>query len=388
LQATEFGEIYPLINEKPFEIVNNSAIILSHIKNFMDISEETIKNLRKYYRPDITNEQKKIWTENLKFTGKRDHETISSKRIKFLGKFPLLDYHVRITCWDELDSMEKINLDLLNYKCLNNPLWLYDFTLRSKTCNFLCYKVGKPVKIYEEYFGSDNNKSKKSNKSQRCIFTPESMKNNTEDYKTDYNKIVMKNPKVHNSPIQPLIKYDDSLLLCRESHICWRDEFKHEFQKLFNHNSPLLYTNWTIYNFYGDEKESETFKEVLVKNILALSDFDKMEDDYKENNRRRGALTVNSKSAEVGSRQDEFDIEEFIKEKEDMAQEGSKTDEVLLKFLNLNRMNRQVHFDNEGSMSRSSRGVDLLQSIDNRGEDNMLRTTMSMLRTSWAIHPE
>mmetsp|Transcript_24835 Transcript_24835/g.27495 ORF Transcript_24835/g.27495 Transcript_24835/m.27495 type:complete len:114 (+) Transcript_24835:608-949(+) len=113
-----------------------------------------------------------------------------------------------------------------------------------------------------------------------------------------------------------------------------------------------------------------------------------MEDDYKENNRRRGALTVNSKSAEVGSRQDEFDIEEFIKEKEDMAQEGSKTDEVLLKFLNLNRMNRQVHFDNEGSMSRSSRGVDLLQSIDNRGEDNMLRTTMSMLRTSWAIHPE
>ena len=39
-----------------------------------------------------------------------------------------------------------------------NPLWMYDFTLRSRTWNHLWYKVGRPVGIYEEYFGNDFNK--------------------------------------------------------------------------------------------------------------------------------------------------------------------------------------------------------------------------------------
>ena len=165
-------------------------------------------------------------------------------------------------------------------------------------------------------------------------------------YETDYSKlypllyldyivkkyISKKFPKSQNSSWETKI-YDDDLLICRESHLWTKGDFREEFQKLFNENSELLYWDDNIFGFYGDEKDSQAFKEILCHKINALSDFDKIENDYKVNKSRRGAVKGNKTNNDIN--EETFDVEEFIREKEDMEEELTKSveNDLLLKFV-------------------------------------------------------
>ena len=116
LSKTEFIEIYPIINNKPFQIINTSQIIISHMKKFMNLSEERIIKLRNEFRPEIYLEQKKVWSQNLKLKENFMNESIMAQRVKFLGKFPLLDNYVRNVCCEEIDKMENIDIDINSCK--------------------------------------------------------------------------------------------------------------------------------------------------------------------------------------------------------------------------------------------------------------------------------
>ena len=46
-----------------------------------------------------------------------------------------------------------LNNSLYLDKCSKNPICLFDFTFRAKTLDYLLNKIGKPVGIFENYFG-------------------------------------------------------------------------------------------------------------------------------------------------------------------------------------------------------------------------------------------
>lgn len=58
LGNTEFMDIYPLLNSKPFEIVNSPSVLFKNMKKFIEIDDEKINDLRKEFRPLILEEQK------------------------------------------------------------------------------------------------------------------------------------------------------------------------------------------------------------------------------------------------------------------------------------------------------------------------------------------
>jgi hypothetical protein len=94
LECQEFSEVYTVLNCQPFEVVNNPYIIILHIKKFMHIKENTIKQLRKEYRPEIIAEQCRIWKVNSQSKCPSEYESIQCRRIKLLHKMPLLEEYI------------------------------------------------------------------------------------------------------------------------------------------------------------------------------------------------------------------------------------------------------------------------------------------------------
>ncbi|CAI2384326.1 unnamed protein product [Moneuplotes crassus] len=260
LDASEFSEIYPILNTKPFEVINEPSVLMKSIKKFITLKHERIRELRNQYRPIILEEQAKL-SNCQSCIRPPKQESIGSKRIKLLSRFPLLDFFLKDTLTEE-GKINEMTLDLCDYSCKENPICLYDFTIRSKSCNFLVYRVGKPIEILGEYFYQEE-ANKETLKSQNWhIFTSDKPKicNDHTKFveKDDYKKIQQRK----------ICKYsDDDLLLCRESHLCTREDFHHEFQHLFNKNCNTLLDNDLICNFKGDEKACEAAKNQVLHTL-------------------------------------------------------------------------------------------------------------------------
>lgn len=82
----------------------------------------------------------------------------------------------------------------------------------------------------------------------------------------------------------------------------------------------ILYQNPIIYEFYGDEIDSELNKEVLTQQIIAFQEFDRIRNDYEENKRKRRHTQTQRKKSfnyrSVCNPNDDFDVDEFIENHE------------------------------------------------------------------------
>ena len=128
---------------------------------------------------------------------------------------------------------------------------------------------------------------------------------------------------------------DDELLMWREAHLCTRGNFQTDFVNLFNANSQFLYQNQAILNFNRDENDWEAAKNALTQNIIGAGDIDRIKDDRNSNQKRRVAVTCYSQEQDCTSQEnieDEFDIEAFIKEKEEMEKLPVDEEDILSKY--------------------------------------------------------
>jgi hypothetical protein len=119
LECQEFSEVYSVLNNQPFEVVDSPYIIILHMKKFVHIKEETINKLRAEFRPVITEEQRRIWHMNAKSKCPSEFESISSRRIKLLHKLPILDNHIRTQSKCNEDYIGQNDLELLDCKLIS-----------------------------------------------------------------------------------------------------------------------------------------------------------------------------------------------------------------------------------------------------------------------------
>lgn len=64
LDAAEFSDVYQILNTQPWEVINNSYLIITYMDKFLEIDTETIHFLRGELRDEITKEQRKVWQAN------------------------------------------------------------------------------------------------------------------------------------------------------------------------------------------------------------------------------------------------------------------------------------------------------------------------------------
>ncbi|CAI2381864.1 unnamed protein product [Moneuplotes crassus] len=368
LNSSDFSDIYPLLNEKPFEIVNQASVIMKSLKKFVDINSSQIEKLRDNYRPIILEEQQKSYNST-KSVSKILKEPISTRRIKLLSKFPLLDFYLRESLEEKLTRMDKVDLVVKDYECQDQPICLYDFTFRAKSCNFLVYRVGCPVAVYDDYFGGEEVTSGGPKMPNSFIFTSEASQRAHKD--DSYEKITSSlNTKANPPP--NLTKYSDSdLLICRETHLCTNSNFSEEFQNLFNTNCPSLFTpqlHTLIFDFNGDEKASELAKVEILK--ILKDDVQKIQEDHTGNRKRGKAVVERELEEEKGGDKEGFDIEAFIQE----IEEGwSMPDEDISKYIKRKQI---ISSDSEKSPIHRASEFDFMAVLKNK--DNMRGTLMLM----------
>lgn len=167
---------------------------------------------------------------------------------------------------------------------INWPVWLYDFTVRSRIPNFFVFKVAHPVRIYSNYFEfeDENEENNGGIDDLGFILVPYQNHNITIfDDKNEIRRKRMESGQIFDSYLKeetPNHNDDESnqLLMARESHLWVYPDFENHFHKLFDEESNILFQNWTIHKSYGWELESFKSFDTFLKEILSSNEIDKL----------------------------------------------------------------------------------------------------------------
>ena len=181
LKIKEFNDLYVILDSRPKEVIKTPEIIIKHMSKFMSVKPKLIDNLRNKNRPMIMKDQKHVWLDNSRAGWPSERDSYVFKRIKLLNKFFMLNKAIRQS--NQLSvSLESNNFTLANsiWWSIKWPTCLYDFTIRSRISNFFAFKVTKPVKIINNYFGVEDNSDIDGGLSKmKFIFVPYANKNVT-----------------------------------------------------------------------------------------------------------------------------------------------------------------------------------------------------------------
>lgn len=134
--------------------------------------------------------------------------------------------------------------------------------------------------------------------------------------------IELQKDRQFNEDFETLENQGDDLLICRESHLCTYTGFQEHFEKLYNDNNKLLFHNPQIYEWYGDEIESEATKETLSQQIIALRAFDRIKKEHKKNGKFVDPKIFLKRAEKFDSfcaSDNDMDVSDFYEQKESMA---------------------------------------------------------------------
>lgn len=293
MKQTDFNEMYILLDTKPKEMINTPEILIKHINKFQNIKTSYIKKLREKNRYVVMQDQKNTWLDNSRAGCPTDSDTPIFKKIKFLNKFFLLNKAIRRikdkSLLSEVNS-ESFKLKDHHIKCnIKWPLWLYDFTVRTRISNFFIFKVAKPVRIIPDHFSEDKYLEKDEGFEYKFILVPYLNKDVTiYDTETQKRKKRLKSAQLSEddclgksrlrlyceespSKIEESTEIidDDMLLLSRETHSWVYKGFETHFQQLFDDASEMLFLNWTVHSSYGNEISSAEWVQTFVNEILS-----------------------------------------------------------------------------------------------------------------------
>ncbi|CAI2382423.1 unnamed protein product [Moneuplotes crassus] len=294
MKHTDFSEMYITMETRTKEVIKDPEMILKHYQKFMKIKPNLISKLREKYRPGIINQQKKVWLNNSRSVCPTDGDSSVLKRVKILNKFFFLNKAIRLnknkdTNFDYDNADDRLSCNEI--KCnINWPLCLYDFTIRTKICNFFIFRVSKPVRIIPDYFSDDLKLKKEERFSQLWTFIPFEEKHVTifDTHSTRRHKRLESAQFYGEKEAEDDDKYyriteDDQLLMAREVHPCVYDGFENYFHKMFDTEHNVLYMNWTVHTCYGLELENIQSIQTFAKEILAFKEIDALKSKkYKE----------------------------------------------------------------------------------------------------------
>ena len=120
------------------------------------------------------------------------------------------------------------------------PLWLYEFTVRSRISSYFVFKVSKPVEILQNYFSSPIRLTRDEIFDFKYFMIPWAHKritiyDTTEDRKRKrYESQQYYDFDDNKSWITFDGNEEDMLLMSRESHLWVYPGFEEQFQKLFD----------------------------------------------------------------------------------------------------------------------------------------------------------
>ena len=314
LECNEFWDIYTVLNSRPWEAADNAYVLITHLKKFTDIEQNEIDNLRNQFRPDIAQEQKRIWQTNARSKNPWERDTPHAKAVKLLYKFPLLENATH-------EKSPEIKDEIPTFDCSKLPLWMYDFTIRAKINNYFCFKVANSVKVIDSYFGEDDDDNEQPT-SYWYIFHPQQNPGITA-YDTEQGTsliltcidIKLKKLISTSHQVSSEMPTDDSLLMTRETHICTNEGFTSQFQKLFAEKAHILFHNMLVFESYEDEIKSEDNKDTFMQQLLASREFDKIRDIYdhaKNDDKFAHLFESTTMRRNNGSIRSDYDVSEFM----------------------------------------------------------------------------
>ncbi|CAI2379223.1 unnamed protein product [Moneuplotes crassus] len=294
LKQTEFNDMYTTMDTKPKEMINEPEIMLKHYQKFMRVKPCMISKLRKKFREGIINDQRQVWMNNSRAVCPSSTDSSVLKRVKILNKFFFLNKAIRANKKQELHfELDNVDdrLSCSGMKCnFNWPLCLYDFTIRTRICNFFIFRVSKPVRIIPEYFSDDLNLRREEKFEKLFFFIPFENKDVTiYDNKSERRvkriesaQIYEKNETEDNEKYIHITE-DEQLLMTREVHPCVYNGFEDHFHKMFDTEDNILYMNWTVHTCYGFELQNIQSIEAFVNEILSLKEIEALKSkDYQE----------------------------------------------------------------------------------------------------------
>lgn len=155
LRAEDFQQANEILEYKIRELITDPEVMIKHMGKFSSLKPILINKLRVKYRKNVIEEQEKVWIDNSRAGCPTATDTPVYKRVKLLNKFFLLNKAMR-----KYKNQSVVNMDESELKLtgrikwnINWPIWLYDFTVRSRITNYFVFRVTKPVRIIQDYFG-------------------------------------------------------------------------------------------------------------------------------------------------------------------------------------------------------------------------------------------
>jgi len=287
MKQTEFNELYVLLDTRPKEIITNQEEFIKQMSKFWGLKQHHIERLRSTYRPIIIKEQENVWVDTSRSGCPTPSDSSIFRRVKLLNKFFLLNRAMRQCKNDAVASWDEGDLCLTGkLKCsMNWPIWLYDFTVRSRITNYFIFKISAPVKVINDYFGEEQNEEYSGGVDEiNYLLVPFQNKNITiYDNNQDKKRKRMQSAHLWDS----IVSSDDStseqldqnqLMMSRETHPCVFNGFEKHFQKLFDEENDTLFQNWTIHGSYGGELQSLNWSDTFIKEILSSKEIWKLKE--------------------------------------------------------------------------------------------------------------
>ena len=159
LKLSQFSELYSMLDTEPLKMITSPDIIIKHMNKFLSVTPKTINKLRAKYRDSIMHDQKEIWQENSRSNAPTENESSLLKRVKILNKFFMLNKIIRKSK-DDFNDCDKPSLSDKSININTSwwykwPLWLYEFTVRSRISSYFSFKVASAVEIFDNYFANE-----------------------------------------------------------------------------------------------------------------------------------------------------------------------------------------------------------------------------------------
>jgi len=260
-----------------------SDLVKGYFK-YSDITSQQIKKLRKKFRKSTISEQKDGYSPDLITASINDNQSSLFRRVKLLNKFVILSKGFKDIQGGDQVGKEELIFDGRLECNVEHPMCLYDFTNRCKILHFLIYRVSKPWKVINNYFGDDDiTKATGGMDTVRNIFgIAKKIEVNPGEKTATFikcmRKSIMKGQndfEIDESWTEEVDPYgQDQLLMIRDMHLCAYKDFEPEFQKLFNEDSPILFQNNTLFYNFLNEKSCIELSESFVHEILSFKHFD------------------------------------------------------------------------------------------------------------------
>ena len=243
LKVNQFTELYSVLDTEPLKSITSPDIMIKHMSKFMNVTPKSIAFLREKYRDTIMRDQKEIWQENSRSNAPVETDSSLMKRVKILNKFFMLNKVVRKSK-DEYDAEKNFNdqksIDISTTWCHKWPLWLYEFTVRSRISSYFCFKTANPVEIFDNYFASDLKLEKEEKFDTKyflvpCINKKITIYDSSDDKKRKRLESLQRwDSDLYEPANNPLAFNEDSLLMSRETHLWVYKGFEKQFSKMFN----------------------------------------------------------------------------------------------------------------------------------------------------------